>query len=65
MRVMPEDRTFWLRRQDVNAPFIFYGAKDAKHYEVVLTAMRGTSVKGYVLLPAEATGQTGSTAAGE
>jgi len=51
MRVMPEDRTFWLRRQGENEPFIFYGSKETKHYELVLTAMRGTSVKGYVLLP--------------
>jgi len=51
MRLMPEDHAFWFHRQDTNAPFIFYSAKDAKPYELVLTAMRGTSIKGYVVLP--------------
>jgi len=62
MRVLPEDRTFWLRRQDVNEPFIFYGAKTDKHYELVLTGMRGTSVKGYLVLP-EASPAPGTLAA--
>jgi len=53
MRVMPEDRTFWLRRKNIDEPLIFYSAKDTKHYELVLTAMRGRSVKGYVLMPGE------------
>jgi len=65
MRVMPEDRAFWFRRLDVNEPFIFYGAKDTKHYELVLTATRGTAVKGYVLLPEQKAVPTDTAGAGE
>jgi hypothetical protein len=51
MRVMPADRTFWLHRQSVEEPVLFYGANDKRQCELVLTAMRGDSIKGYLLMP--------------
>jgi len=67
MRVMPEDRTFWLRRKNVNEPLIFYSAtdKDTKHFELVLTAMRGRAVKGYLVVPGEEKPYTGAADLGE
>jgi hypothetical protein len=65
MRVMPEDRMFWLHRQNVQEPVIFYGANDEKQCELVLTAMRGNSVKGFLLTPEQQTSQIASARRGQ
>jgi len=49
----------------VNAPFVFNSGKEDKSYELVLTAMRGTSIKGYVLLPGPNPAPATPPAAGE
>lgn len=60
MRVMPADHMFWLHRQNVQEPVLFYGANDNKQCELVLTAMRGNSIKGYLLMPDRQSSQIAS-----
>jgi hypothetical protein len=53
MRVMPADRTFWLRHQSFEEPVMFCATNDGRQDELVLTAVRGNSVKGYLLMPGQ------------
>jgi sortase A len=53
--VMPDRRTIWMREQSVREPVIFYGYKDGKQRELVITSVATNSVKGYLLLPEDRT----------
>jgi len=53
--VMPDRRTIWLREQSAREPVIFYGYRDGKQRELVITSVATNSVKGYLLLPEERT----------
>jgi hypothetical protein len=65
MRVMPQDRMFWMHRQNVDEPVIFYRANDKKQCELVLTAMRGNSVKGFLMMPEPQPAQIASARLGQ
>ena len=54
MWVMPDRRTIWLRRQGAQEPVVFYGTKDGKRRELVITNVTKNSVSGYLLLPRDA-----------
>jgi hypothetical protein len=63
MWVMPDRRTIWLRGRGAQEPVVFYGAKDGKRRELVITNVAKNSVTGYLLLPKDADSavpQTGS-----
>lgn len=49
--VMPDRRTIWLREQSAREPVIFYGHRDGKPRELVITTVAANSVRGYVLVP--------------
>jgi hypothetical protein len=51
MRIKPEDRTFWFHRQSAEEPLIFYGRKDDRKRELVVTRVRSNAVTGYLILP--------------
>jgi predicted nucleic acid-binding Zn-ribbon protein len=51
MWVMPDRRTIWLRGRGAQEPVIFYGVKDGKRRELVITNVAKNSVTGYLLLP--------------
>ena len=53
MWVMPDRRTIRLEKQAAQQPVIWYGVRDGKRREVVITNVAKNSVSGYVLLPAE------------
>jgi hypothetical protein len=53
MWVMPDRRTIWLRGRGAQEPLVFYGVKDGKRRELVITNVAKNSVTGYLLLPAE------------
>jgi sortase A len=49
--VMPDRRTIWLRGQGIHQPLIFYGHKDGKMRELVISKISRDSMAGYLLLP--------------
>jgi hypothetical protein len=53
MWVMPDRRTIWLQKQAAQQPVVWYGTRDGKRREVVITNVAKNSVTGYVLLPVE------------
>ncbi len=53
MWVMPDRRTIWLRGRGAQEPLIFYGVRDGKRRELVITNVAKNSVTGYLLLPAD------------
>jgi 3-phenylpropionate/cinnamic acid dioxygenase small subunit len=64
MWVMPDRRTVWLKKRGAQEPVVWYGTRDGKRREVVITNVAKNSVSGYVLLPVEA-GSTVSAAKGD
>jgi chaperonin cofactor prefoldin len=52
--VMPDRRTIWLRGKGAQEPVIFYGVKDGRKRELVITNVANGSVTGYLLLPKDA-----------
>jgi predicted transcriptional regulator len=52
MWVMPDRRTVWLHDQGAQQPVIFYGVRDGKRKELVITNVTRDSITGYLLLPA-------------
>jgi hypothetical protein len=54
MWVMPDRRTITLQKQAAQQPVTWYGTRDGKRREVVITNVAKNSVSGYVLLPVEA-----------
>jgi predicted nucleic acid-binding Zn-ribbon protein len=54
MWVLPDRRTIWLKGQGAQEPVIFYGYKDGKKRELVITNVTKNSVTGYLLLPPDA-----------
>jgi LPXTG-site transpeptidase (sortase) family protein len=53
MWVMPDRRTIWLRDHNAQDPVIFYGDKDGRKRELLITNVTDSSVAGYLLLPAQ------------
>jgi 3-phenylpropionate/cinnamic acid dioxygenase small subunit len=53
MWVMPDRRTIRLQKQAAQQPVVWYGIRDGKRREVVITNVAKNSVSGYVLLPVE------------
>jgi hypothetical protein len=53
MWVMPDRRTIWLRGQGAQEPVVFYGTRDGKRRELVITNVAKNSVSGYLILPAD------------
>jgi sortase A len=51
MWVMPDRKTIWLREQSARQPVVFYGAKDGRRRELVITAVTKNSITGYLVLP--------------
>jgi uncharacterized protein YukE len=51
MWVMPDRRTIWLRGQGAQEPVAFYGYRDGKKRELVITNVSPDGVAGYLLLP--------------
>jgi hypothetical protein len=49
--IMPDRRTLWLRGQSAQEPVIFYGYKDGKKRELVITNVTKNDASGYLLLP--------------
>ena len=64
MWVMPDRRTIWLKKQGAQEPVVWYGTRDGKRREVVITNVAKNSVSGYVLLPVEGN-STASAAKGD
>jgi cell division protein FtsB len=54
MWLMPDRRTIWLKGQGAQEPVVFYGVKDGKKREMVITNVTKNSITGYLLLPDEA-----------
>jgi DNA repair exonuclease SbcCD ATPase subunit len=54
MWLMPDRRTIWLKNQGAQEPIVFYGVKDGKKRELVITNVTKNSVTGYLLLPGDA-----------
>jgi predicted transcriptional regulator len=52
MWVMPDRRTIWLRGQGAQQPVVFYGVRDGKRKELVITNVTRDSISGYLLLAA-------------
>jgi hypothetical protein len=50
---MPDRRTIWLRGQGAQEPVVFYGTRDGKRRELVITNVAKNSVSGYLILPAD------------
>jgi len=48
MWLSPEHRTVWLRDQEVDDPFVFYGGADGGRREIMITRVTATSVSGYL-----------------
>src|SRR5207249_8028075 len=53
MWVTSDRRTIWLRGQGAQEPVIFYGYRDGKRRELVITGVTRDSVAGYLLLPTD------------
>ncbi len=49
--VKPENRTIWLRGQALQKPLVFYGYRDGKKRELMLTSITANTASGYLLLP--------------
>jgi hypothetical protein len=47
----PDHHYLWIRQQGVMQPIVFYDAQKSSQYEVVVTALRGDSAIGYLLVP--------------
>jgi chaperonin cofactor prefoldin len=58
--VMPDRRTIWLRGKGAQEPVIFYGVRDGRKRELVITNVAKGSVTGYLLLPKEADAPVGA-----
>jgi hypothetical protein len=58
MWVLPDRRTIWLRGQGAQEPVVFYGVKDGKKRELVITNVGKNSVTGYLLLPLETSSES-------
>jgi chaperonin cofactor prefoldin len=58
--VMPDRRTIWLRGKGAQEPVVFYGVKDGKRRELVITNVAKNSVTGYLLLPKETDAAVGA-----
>jgi len=52
MWVMPDRRTVWLHDQGAQQPVVFYGVRDGKRKELVITNVTRDSITGYLLLSA-------------
>jgi hypothetical protein len=50
--VMPDRRTVWLHDQGAQEPVVFYGLRDGKRKELVITNVTRDSISGYLLLAA-------------
>jgi hypothetical protein len=50
--VMPDRRTVWLHDQGAQEPVVFYGLRDGKRKELVITNVTKDSISGYLLLAA-------------
>ncbi|MBZ5618979.1 MAG: class D sortase [Acidobacteriia bacterium] len=50
MWVMPERRTIWLHDHSARQPVIFYGSRDGRRRELVITGVTKYSVAGYLVL---------------
>jgi hypothetical protein len=48
-----DHRTIWLRGQGAQEPVVYYGYRDGKRRELVITNVAKNSVSGYVLLPGD------------
>jgi hypothetical protein len=48
--VMPDRRTVWLHGQGAQEPVVFYGLRDGKRKELVITNVTRDSISGYLLL---------------
>lgn len=48
--VMPDRRTVWLHDQGAQEPVVFYGLRDGKRKELVITNVTRDSISGYLLL---------------
>lgn len=57
MWVTASRRTIWLRSQPTHQPMAFYGYRDGKRRELVITKVTDDSVTGYLLLPDSANGR--------
>jgi len=53
MWIASDRRTIWLRGQGAQEPIVYYGYRDGKRREVVITNVAKNSVSGYVLMPAD------------
>ena len=51
MWLMPDRRTILLRGQAARVPVVFYGHRDGRKRELLITSVTKTSVTGYLLLP--------------
>jgi predicted transcriptional regulator len=51
MWVSTDRRTVWLRGQEALQPVVFYGSRDGKRKELVITNVTTDSISGYLLLP--------------
>jgi sortase A len=49
--LVPDRRTIWLRDQGTQDPVVFYGYRDGKRRELVITRVTTNSVIGYVMVP--------------
>ena len=65
MWVMPDRRTIWLHKQAAQQPVVWFGTRDGKRREVVITNVAKNSVSGYVLLPADSNSTAVSPAKGD
>lgn len=50
MWVMPDRRTIWLRELGTRDPLIFYGHRDGKKRELVISSVTNNSMTGYLIL---------------
>jgi len=50
MWLIPDRRTVWLRDQGIQSPRVFYGYKDGRRRELVITRVTPDSVMGYLIL---------------
>jgi len=63
--VMPDRRTIWLHGQGAQEPVVYYGYRDGKRRELVITNVAKNSVSGYVLLPVEGGSMAASPTKGD
>jgi sortase A len=58
MWVMADRKTIWLREQSARQPVVFYGARDGRRRELVITAVTKNSMAGYLMIPSVSTAKT-------